>query len=68
MTRGIAWQIDDPAADVSRREQNVRQGRLHFFEKLGDRILDTPYFQPPVDGHTLGFLDNIQYPPQVGLR
>ena len=52
MTRGIAWEIDDPAADVSRREQNVRQGRLRFFEKLGGRILDTPYFQPPVDGHT----------------
>ena len=50
---GIAWEIDDPAADVSPSERHVRQGRLHFFEKLGGRLLETPYVQPPVDGHTL---------------
>jgi len=53
VTSGIAWEIDDPAADVNPSEQNVRQGRLSFFEKLGGRMLETPYLQPPVDGHTL---------------
>jgi GNAT superfamily N-acetyltransferase len=53
LTSGIAWEIDDPAADVSPNERNVRQGRLRFFEKLGGRMLETPYVQPPVDGHTL---------------
>jgi GNAT superfamily N-acetyltransferase len=53
VTRGIAWEIDDPAADVDPGERHVRQGRLRFFEKLGGRILDTAYVQPPVDGHTL---------------
>jgi GNAT superfamily N-acetyltransferase len=52
-TSGMAWEIDDPSADVSPSERNVRQGRLRFFEKLGGRMLDTPYVQPPVDGHTL---------------
>jgi GNAT superfamily N-acetyltransferase len=50
---GIVWEIDDPSADVNPSERNVRQGRLRFFEKLGGRMLETPYFQPPVDGHTL---------------
>ena len=53
VTSGITWEIDDPAADVNPSEQNVRQGRLRFFEKLGGRMLETRYFQPPVDGHTL---------------
>jgi len=50
---GIVWEIDDPTASVSPSERNVRQGRLRFFEKLGGRLLETPYFQPPVDGRTL---------------
>jgi GNAT superfamily N-acetyltransferase len=50
---GIVWEIDDPSADVSPSERNVRQGRLRFFEKLGGRMLETPYVQPPVDGRTL---------------
>jgi hypothetical protein len=53
VTSGVVWEIDDPAADVSPSERTVREGRLRFFEKLGGRILETPYFQPPVDGHTL---------------
>jgi GNAT superfamily N-acetyltransferase len=53
VTSGIAWEIDDPAADVSPTERNVRQGRLRFFERLGGRMLETPYVQPPVDGTTL---------------
>jgi GNAT superfamily N-acetyltransferase len=53
VTSGIAWEIDDPAADVSLSERNVRQRRLRFFDRLGGRLLETPYFQPPVDGHTL---------------
>lgn len=53
VSSGIVWEIDDPSADVSPSERNVRQGRLRFFEKLGGRMLETPYLQPPVDGHTL---------------
>ena len=52
MSTGIVWEIDDPAADVSAAELNVRLRRLAFFEKLGGRILEGPYVQPPVDGHT----------------
>lgn len=53
VTSGIVWEIDDPAADVSPSERNVRQGRLRFFEKLGGRLLQTQYFQPPVDGRNV---------------
>ena len=53
VSSGIVWEIDDPSADVNPSERNVRQGRLRFFEKLGGRMLETPYVQPPVDGHTL---------------
>ena len=64
-TSGMAWEIDDPAADVSATERNVRQGRLRFFEKLGGRMLETPYFQPPVDGHTLVPM-RLMFRPVVG--
>ena len=53
VSSGIVWEIDDPSADVNPGERNVRQARLRFFEKLGGRMLETPYVQPPVDGHTL---------------
>lgn len=62
---GMVWEIDDPAADVSPSERNVRQGRLRFFEKLGGRMLETPYFQPPVDGHTLVPM-RLMFRPAVG--
>ena len=65
VTSGIAWEIEDPTADVSPSERNVRQGRLRFFEKLGGRMLDTPYFQPPVDGHTLVAM-RLMFRPAVG--
>lgn len=65
VTSGIAWEIDDPSACVSPNERNVRQGRLRFFEKLGGRILETPYLQPPVDGHTLVPM-RLMFRPAVG--
>lgn len=65
LTSGIAWEIDDPAADVSPSEQNVRRRRRNFFEKLGGRMLETPYFQPPVDGHTVVPM-RLMFRPAVG--
>ena len=65
VTSGITWEIDDPAADVNPSERNVRQGRLRFFEKLGGRMLETRYFQPPVDGHTLVPM-RLMFRPAVG--
>lgn len=65
VSSGIVWEIDDPSADVSPSERNVRQGRLRFFEKLGGRMIETPYFQPPVDGHTLVPM-RLMFRPAVG--
>jgi len=50
---GIVWEVEDPNNDIDEAERRLRQGRLRFYEKLGGRMLDTPYIQPPVDGHTL---------------
>lgn len=64
-TNGIAWEIDDPSAEASTSEWKVRQGRLRFFEKLGGRMLETPYVQPPVDGRTLVPM-RLMFRPAVG--
>lgn len=64
-TRGIAWEIDDPAADLGPGERDIRQGRLRFFKQLGGRLLDTPYIQPPVDGHSVVPM-RLMFRPAVG--
>jgi hypothetical protein len=47
---GMVWEVDDPDMLVSPEELVVRQRRVRFFSRLGGRIMDTPYRQPPVDG------------------
>jgi hypothetical protein len=50
---GIVWELDDPNTGSDEVESEIRRARMRFFEKLGGRLLDVPYVQPPVDGHTL---------------
>src|SRR5688500_696655 len=47
---GLIWEIEDPDADADESERAERQGRVHFFRRLGGQMLARPYMQPPVDG------------------
>jgi GNAT superfamily N-acetyltransferase len=50
--RGMVWEVDIPEQAASPEEADRRRRRIRFFERLGGRLLDTPYRQPPVDGVT----------------
>jgi hypothetical protein len=47
---GLIWEVDDPDADADESQRAQRQGRVHFFQRLGGQILARRYMQPPVDG------------------
>jgi hypothetical protein len=47
---GMVWEVDDPDLPVSAEELAIRQRRVRFFSRLGGRLVDLPYHQPPVDG------------------
>ncbi|HEY9856739.1 MAG TPA: GNAT family N-acetyltransferase [Stenomitos sp.] len=50
--RGLVLEAEDPHLAVSDEARAERLKRLGFFEKLGARVLPTPYVQPAIDGES----------------
>jgi GNAT superfamily N-acetyltransferase len=48
--QGMVWEVDDPEQAQTSKEKQRRLVRIGFFQHLGARLLETNYFQPPVNG------------------